>query len=190
MNGEYDAVGRALPVIARNRIGETLHAPPSPVSIGIDDSHPWLNQPGASFVTLRQGGQLRGCMGTIQAYQPLLEDVKCHAVSAALEDPRFPPLTKEELPLTDIEVSVLSSPELLSVVDEADALKQLRPGIDGVVLEYGPYRGTFLPQVWEVLPEPSRFLAALKQKAGLPPDFWREGIRLFRYRVRKWSDAA
>lgn len=148
---EHEAIGQnvgcALPYIARNAIAETLHAPLRPAPFRIDESHPWLTQPGASFVTLKQGGALRGCFGAIQAYQPLIDNVKCHGVSAALEDPRFPPLSKEELPLTDIEVSVLSAPEPLPVVSEADALAQFRPGIDGVVLEYGPYGSTFLPQV-------------------------------------------
>jgi AmmeMemoRadiSam system protein A len=112
-----------------------------------------------------------------------------NASAAAFRDPRFPPLTPEELVHTRIEVSLLSPLEPIGFVDERDALARLCPGTDGVVLECGGRRGTFLPQVWNSLPEPAAFLAELKRKAGLPADFWDSSLRLYRYRVEKWSEA-
>lgn len=148
----------------------------------------WLQEPGACFVTLTQWGQLRGCIGTLEARRPLLADVKANAVAAALRDPRFAPLAVTELEHTEIEVSLLSPMQAMHFDNEADALAQLRPGIDGVVLEFERYRSTFLPQVWEQLPAASDFLAQLKHKAGLPPGFWAKGLRLHRYSVRKWKE--
>lgn len=148
----------------------------------------WLQEPGACFVTLTQQGQLRGCIGTLEARRPLLADVKANAVAAALSDPRFAPLAVTELEYTEIEVSLLSPMQAMRFDSEADALAQLRPGIDGVVLEFERYRSTFLPQVWEQLPTASDFLAHLKHKAGLPPGFWAKGLRLHRYSVRKWKE--
>ena len=148
----------------------------------------WLREPGATFVTLKQGEQLRGCIGSLQASRPLLQDVKSNAVSAAFRDPRFPPLSAGELDATRIEVSLLSSQEPMSFEDEAHALAQLRPGVDGIVFEYGWHRSTFLPQVWEDLPDPAEFMMHLKHKAGLPPDFWDSGVKLARYTVSKWTE--
>jgi AmmeMemoRadiSam system protein A len=148
----------------------------------------WLADLGATFVTLRMHGELRGCMGSLAAHRPLLLDVKSNAVAAAFRDPRFSPLSRVEFADIRIEVSLLSRLTPLDVEGEADALARLRPNEDGVVLEYGPHRGTFLPQVWENLPEPSSFLRQLKRKAGLPETFWSEGIRLSRYTVLKWSE--
>ena len=149
---------------------------------------PWLRQLGASFVTLRQGDRLRGCIGTLKAHRPLLEDVKSNARNAAFRDPRFPPLGADEFDRTSVEVSLLSALELISSDSEAHALAQLRPGIDGVVFEYGYHQSTYLPQVWEDLPDPAEFLATLKQKAGLPPDFWDADVKLARYTVSKWAE--
>lgn len=149
---------------------------------------PELQQPGASFITLTQKGKLRGCIGSLVASRPLLEDVQQNAVSAAFRDPRFPPLEAGELPMTRIEVSVLTAPEPFEFIDEADALAKLRPLVDGVIFEAGGHRATFLPQVWEQLPDPQTFLAHLKHKAGLPPDYWSEDVRLQRYSVRKWKE--
>ncbi len=150
----------------------------------------WLADPGASFVTLTRKGTLRGCIGTLEAHRPLGLDVRENAVAAAFHDPRFMPLTLAEFEETRVEVSLLSPSEQLVVVNEADALISLRPGIDGVVFEYGHYRSTFLPQVWEQLPEPAEFMAHLKHKAGLPVDFWAEQVRLSRYTVSKWKEGA
>jgi hypothetical protein len=148
----------------------------------------WLQALGACFVTLTQDGQLRGCIGTLEARRTLLADVKENAVAAAVRDPRFAPLTAGELERTDIEVSLLSPMQALRFDTEAQALTQLRPGIDGVVLEFERYRSTFLPQVWAQLPTASEFMAQLKRKAGLPPHFWSEGLRLQRYTVGKWKE--
>lgn len=150
----------------------------------------WLAEPGASFVTLTRNGTLRGCIGTLEAHRPLGLDVRENAVAAAFQDPRFMPLTLAEFEEIQVEVSLLSPSEPLVVVNEADALISLRPGIDGVVFEYGHYRSTFLPQVWEQLPEPAEFMAHLKRKAGLPVDFWAEQVRLSRYTVSKWKEEA
>lgn len=148
----------------------------------------WLHEPGASFVTLMRHGELRGCIGTLEPYRSLREDVWDNAQMAAFRDPRFSPLTSREYATIDIEVALLSAIEPMAVNDEHDALAQLRPGVDGIVLEFRHHRSTFLPQVWEHLPEPQHFLAQLKQKAGLPRDFWDPAVRLSRYTVSKWRE--
>jgi AmmeMemoRadiSam system protein A len=152
--------------------------------------HEALDRPGATFVTLTRDGELRGCIGTLEAHRPLGEDVRENAVAAAFRDPRFPPLTEEELPATRVEVSLLTAPQTLTFAGEADALAQLRPQVDGVVLMHDCHRATFLPQVWDSLPEPRQFLAQLKRKAGLPPDFWDDAMTLARYQVTKWKEPA
>ena len=151
-------------------------------------TRPGSKSRGACFVTLTQKGRLRGCMGSLDAQRPLLDDVKANAVAAATRDWRFAPLTPEELPLTRIEVSLLSPLEPLTFTSEADALAQLRPGVDGVVFECGRYRSTFLPQVWAQLPTRQEFMARLKYKSGLSADFWSDEVRLYRYSVQKWSE--
>ena len=176
--------GKILLPIARAAISRVLNVPHA-----ADETAPWLSEHGACFVTLTQAGELRGCIGTLQAHRPLLADVKSNAVSAALHDPRFTPLTVEELAITSVEVSLLSATQAMDVRDEADALAQLRPGVDGIIFEYGRYRSTFLPQVWEQLTQPRQFMAHLRRKAGLPDDFWAEGIKLSRYTVTKWSES-
>ncbi len=183
---------QALPALARTAIEVALDARPAgggPQLAGTDDAD-WLQVKAASFVTLTQQGQLRGCMGTLAAHRPLIEDVQHNAVSAALHDPRFAPLNAAELCRTAVEVSVLSAPEALPFDCEADALARLRPGVDGIVLEYGRLRSTFLPQVWEQLPRASDFLFQLKRKAGLPGDFWHDSLRLQRYTVDKYLETA
>lgn len=148
----------------------------------------WLQELGACFVTLTQQGQLRGCIGTLEARRSLLADVKANALAAAFRDPRFSPLAVAELDATEIEVSLLSPMQAMRFDSEAHALAQLQPGIDGIVLEFERYRSTFLPQVWEQLPTAPEFIAHLKHKAGLPTDFWAEGMRLHRYTVSKWKE--
>jgi len=135
----------------------------------------------ATFVTLEIGGQLRGCIGALTAYQPLVQDVAAHAYAAAFEDPRFAELRPDELPKLEIFISVLSPPEPMQFSSEEDLLKQVRPGVDGLILEFRHYRATFLPAVWESLPDPYVFLAQLKHKAGLPLDFWSPELRVERY---------
>jgi len=169
--------------IARAAIARVLNVPHI-----ADETAPWLTEHGACFVTLTQSGELRGCIGSLQAHRPLLADVKSNAVSAALHDPRFTPLRAEELDITTVEISLLSATQEMVVRDEADALAQLRPNIDGIIFEYGRYRSTFLPQVWESLAQPRQFLAMLRRKAGLPDDFWAESVKLSRYTVTKWSE--
>jgi AmmeMemoRadiSam system protein A len=149
----------------------------------------WLEQPGATFVTLTLDGRLRGCIGSLEAHRPLIDDVRHNAVAAAFRDPRFMPLSETEFADTVIEVSLLSAPEAISFSSEADALGQLQRGRDGVILEYGRHRATYLPQVWAHLPDPKSFLEELKVKAGLPEDFWSDDIRLSRYSVQKFSEA-
>ena len=150
---------------------------------------PWLGEPGATFVTLKKNGALRGCIGSLEARRPLLVDLKSNAVAAAFRDPRFPPLSHEELDEIRIEVSLLSPLAAIEFESEVEALARLRPFEDGIVLEYGARRGTFLPQVWEDLPDPAQFLGELKRKAGLPASFWSDGVRLFRYSVAKYIEA-
>lgn len=148
----------------------------------------WLDEFGATFITLTQHGQLRGCIGSLEAHRPLAEDVRHNAVAAAFRDPRFPPLSAGELDETDVEVSLLSPAHSLIFNSEPDALAQLRPDVDGVILEYSWHKGTFLPQVWEQLPQPQQFLEHLKAKAGLPAGFWSDDIKLSRYTVQKFSE--
>ncbi len=176
--------GATLLPIARAAISRTLGQ-----ALTAAEDAPWLQQAGASFVTLTQSGQLRGCIGSLEARRSLLSDIKANAVAAAMHDPRFAPLTAAELTQTEIEVSVLSPMQPMRFDSEAQALAQLRPGIDGVLFEYQQYRSTFLPQVWEQLPSAPQFMAHLKHKAGLPADFWAQGVRLQRYSVDKWREA-
>ncbi len=179
--------GRLLPVIARDAIANVVHIPRKKTAI-FDETAPWLVEPGATFVTLMQNDELRGCIGTVHAHRSLLADIQLNAVSAALNDPRFPPLTRDDLNSIMIEISLLSTPQRICFVDEKDAMAQLRVGIDGIVFEYGHFRSTFLPQVWETLAQPQQFVAALKLKAGLPGDFWDEDVKLSRYTITKWHE--
>ncbi len=179
-----DPLGQSLLSIARNAIGKRFGE-----QAGAFNTHPELAKPGATFVTLTQNGQLRGCIGSLEASRPLATDVAENAVAAAFRDPRFPPLASDELARTRVEVSLLEASQPMDFIDETDALARLRPGIDGLILTHGHRRSTFLPQVWESLPDPRRFMAQLKLKAGLPVDFWDEEITLARYGVQKWKEA-
>lgn len=143
----------------------------------------------ATFVTLEKAGQLRGCIGALAAYQPLVQDVATHAYAAAFEDPRFPEVQVAEFPALEVHISVLSPPELLHFASEEELLAQLRPGEDGLILQFRHYRGTFLPSVWEHLADPYVFLAQLKQKAGLPLDFWSSELRVERYTTEYFGDS-
>jgi uncharacterized protein len=184
MNGS-DGRGEILLAIARAAIARELgRETRSP------EDAPWLHEPGATFVTLRQGGELRGCIGSLEPRRPLVQDVKANAVNAAFRDPRFRPLHLAELDKTHVEVSLLSALEPIPFQDEQHALAQLEPGVHGVTFEYGYHKSTFLPQVWEELPDVHEFVAHLKQKAGLPPDFWDPEVKLARYTVSKWAESA
>jgi AmmeMemoRadiSam system protein A len=196
----HDAeLGRSLVTIARRAIGAELgeagsiwsdhsgsdHTGPARAEPG----HPALDAPGATFVTLFKNGMLRGCIGTLEARRPLGVDVRANAVAAAFDDPRFPRLGADEFMDTSVEVSLLSAPEPMTADGEQALLAQLRPGVDGVVLEIAGRRATFLPQVWDTLREPTEFLAELKRKAGVPIDFWSEAVHISRYGVTKWRES-
>jgi len=140
-----------------------------------------LQQNLATFVTLHKNGELRGCIGALQAYQPLINDIAEHAYSAAFQDPRFPALQDNEYEQLDVEISVLGKPEPVIFESEEDLLEQIRPNIDGLILEYGINRGTFLPGVWEQLPEREEFLNHLKMKAGLSSQWWDDAVKISRY---------
>ena len=187
MSVEKNEQGKILLQIARTAISRALHVPGISAA-ELDENMPWLSEPGATFVTLTQWGELRGCIGSLQACDPLIEDVSNNAISAALHDPRFMLLAADELETVSVEVSLLSELQSLDFTSEADALAQLRPDIDGVVFEYGSYRSIFLPQVWESLPQPQQFLAKLKSKARLSENFWAEDVKLSRYTVSKWRE--
>jgi len=135
----------------------------------------------ACFVTLQIGKQLRGCIGSLEAHQSLVEDVAQNAYASAFGDPRFSRLTMEEFKQINIHISVLSKPEPMHFDSEADLLRQIRPEIDGLILSDGPYKGTFLPSVWESLPDAKQFLTHLKMKAGLAPDYWSDTLQIERY---------
>lgn len=144
---------------------------------------------GASFVTLTIQGELRGCIGTLEAYQPLYKDVEERAVQAALEDYRFPPVTSEELDLISIEISHLTPSIPLSYKNPLDLPRLLHPDVDGVILRDGMRRATFLPQVWSQLPEPTGFLSHLCQKMGAAPDLWRHKVLdVSIYHVEEFSE--
>ena len=177
-------LGTTLLQQARNAIAAKLG---QPVIAAVD--LPELHKSAATFVTLTQGGELRGCIGSLEAWRPLLIDVQENACSAAFRDPRFAPLRPEELPITCVEISLLTPAEPMSFSNEAEALAQLRPDIDGVIFTAGRHHSTFLPQVWEQLPDPANFMAHLKQKAGLPASYWGPNVQLERYTVKKWKEA-
>ena len=164
---------------------------------GLNQASPLAPDPGeypealrairATFVTLEIGGALRGCIGVLEAIRPLVVDVAYNAFAAAFEDPRFPPLTRAELPRLEIHISVLTPPEQMRFDTEADLLQQIRPGIDGLILADCGRRGTFLPSVWEELQQPAEFLEHLRYKAGLPGGYWSESLRVSRYTTESFG---
>jgi AmmeMemoRadiSam system protein A len=178
-----DEAGRTLLAIARGAIAAKLSGRASELR-----SAAWLEQPGASFVTLTKSGELRGCIGSLEARRPLAADVAENAVAAAFRDPRFPPLTAEEWPSVRVEVSLLSAPKPMRFADEADLLSQIRVGEDGLILECDGRRATFLPQVWDSIPDKQLFLRELARKAGLPDDVRLGRCKVSRYRVSKWTE--
>ena len=140
-----------------------------------------LQQHRACFVTLHEGSALRGCIGNLTASNPLVRAVSDNAFAAAFRDPRFSPLTRAELENLVLTISVLSESERIAFSSESELIAQLRPGIDGLILEANGHRGTFLPAVWEQLPEPAAFLRQLKLKAGLAADYWSDSVTVSRY---------
>ena len=182
--------GQALVQFAR----ETIHAALTPDTISTPVapiSSPRLEAPGASFVTLHtREGALRGCIGSLTARRPLIEDVQANALAAAFEDPRFPPLKPAELPDIVVEVSVLTPAQPLDYETPAELIEKLRPNVDGVLLQRGWHRATFLPQVWEQLSRPEDFLSHLCYKAGLSGLAWKEGdLEVSTYQVQKFEEA-
>lgn len=159
-----------------------------PLPIRCDDLPSALAEPGATFTTLRLDGDLRGCCGTLEAAQPLATAVTRSAFQAAFQDPRFDPVGEEELGAIRLELAVLSPLEPIPFTDEADLLQRLTPGTDGLVIIADGRRATFLPKVWEMLPDPRLFLAALKQKCGLADDYWSERLEFQRYRTTLYAE--
>jgi AmmeMemoRadiSam system protein A len=176
-------LGCALLTLARSAIAEQLGL----AKLEAID-HAMLQQPSATFVTLKQAGQLRGCVGSLHRLRTLRDDVRTNAIAAAFRDPRFGPLEASELPKTSLEVSLLSVDERIEVASEEELINRLRPGLDGLTLEYGRHRATLLPQVWQQLPDARDFLAALKIKAGLAEDFWSANLIVSRYAVVTWKE--
>lgn len=166
------------------RYGLTHHRPLPIVLTAYPES---LRQPGACFVTLTSRGALRGCIGTLTPHHPLVMDVAHNAYAAATCDPRFPPLTSCELHELELHLSVLTTPQPMCFSSESDLLAQLKPGIDGLIIEDQGCRGTFLPSVWESLPKPADFLCHLKMKAGLPSDHWSKTLQVSCYQTESFG---
>ena len=178
-----DAATTLLPIARASIAGQLGKVHPA------DESAPWLRTQGASFITLNLQKKLRGCIGSLQAHRPLLDDIKANALAAAFRDPRFKPLTVAEYENIEVEISLLSALSTLSFSDETSALAQLKPHVHGLIFEYGHHRSTFLPQVWDTFADPAMFVAHLKQKAGLPPNFWEPGVKLHTYTVAKFRES-
>jgi AmmeMemoRadiSam system protein A len=174
--------GVSLCAVARDAIAFGVRERRAP-SVDPLDHPPELREPGAAFVTIRCRGELRGCTGSLEASLPLVCDVARNAWRAAFADPRFRPLGAEELDVLEIHVSVLGPLEPLPARSETELLAALRPRIDGLVLREGAKGATFLPAVWESLPEPRDFLEHLLVKAGLPRGYWSDSLRFQRYTV-------
>ena len=153
----------------------------SALEVNAKDYADTLQQQLACFVTLHKNGQLRGCIGALEAYQPLIKDIAEHAYAAAFKDPRFSALSENEFNNITLELSVLGKPEPIVFKNEQDLLKQIRPRVDGLILEHGYNRGTFLPSVWEELPNVNDFFQHLKIKAGLPENWWKDDVKISRY---------
>jgi AmmeMemoRadiSam system protein A len=171
----------AARAIARRLAGD------APLVPALEDYPEGLKAIRATFVTLQIDAALRGCIGMLTAQRPLVQDVAYNACAAGFEDPRFPPLAAIELPQLDLHISVLSPPEPVPLESEADLLAQLRPGIDGLIIEERGRRGTFLPSVWEQLPTPALFLEHLRLKAGLPAGYWSQTLQISRYTAESFA---
>lgn len=186
----YSASERALLLrVAHASIANGLQTG-KPLAVMAADYPAPLTEQRASFVTLTHAGELRGCIGSLEARRMLVEDVASNAFAAAFRDPRFPPLQMQEFAVLDIQVSVLGTPEPVAFASEQELLENLRPGVDGLIMEEKHARGTFLPSVWESLPQPEDFLRHLKLKAGLPADYWSATLRVWRYTTESFSAPA
>jgi uncharacterized protein len=174
--------------LARQAVERAAAGQPGP-ELQLEDLPAALRAPQATFVTLTRHGELRGCIGALQASLPLAEDVVVHARAAATEDFRFYPVRPEETSGLEIEISILSDPVPLEYQDADDLIAKLRPGIDGVILASGLHRATFLPQVWEKVPQPHQFLDLLCEKAGLPRRAWHTGhLEVLTYQVGSFQE--
>ena len=174
--------------LAREALQQGVAGQTMPV-LNLQNLPPALRATGASFITLTIAGELRGCIGALEPYQPLAEDVREHAVAAALEDPRFPPVSREEVGRIKIEISRLTLPRDLEYTDAEDLLGKLHPHVDGVILWDGMRRATFLPQVWEKIPDKEQFLDNLCYKMGAAPDTWRrKHLEVLTYQVEEFEE--
>ncbi len=171
--------------IARNAIIEQFTGQRRIDREALVRAHPWLEEKGAVFVTLNEHHQLRGCIGSIIAHEPLIDDLVRNAKAAAFSDPRFSPLRPEELENIEIEISLLTPPQRVDYTDVADLRRIIRPGIDGVILRLDGHQATYLPSVWEQLPDLDRFFSTLCQKAGLPGNCLEAHPEIFRYQAEK-----
>ncbi len=177
-----------LKIARQSLIDAVNNRPATPLP---DNLTPALLEVGASFVTLTVRGQLRGCIGTLEAYQPLAKDVRQRAAQAATQDYRFPKVRPSEVDNIHIEISRLTNPVPLPYSDPTDLPRLLRPHLDGVVLSDGMHQATFLPQVWEQLPEPAEFLSHLCQKMGTQSDLWRRRVlRVEIYQVEEFEEVS
>lgn len=183
-----EAAGQALLDLARQVILSAVEQRPSPSAEPIRKRFPYLSEAGASFVTLTLSGQLRGCIGTLQARRALIEDVAENAYAAAFRDPRFDEVGADEVHALEIEISVLGIPKTLAVSTEQQLIENLLPGVHGLILEFEWHKATFLPTVWRQLKDPATFVAALKRKAGLPEDFWSPAVRCSTYETITFSE--
>lgn len=186
---QQDTFGTDLLRLARGSIEHGLvHREPLPIRL--DAMPDVMADPAATFTTLRLDGKLRGCVGNLESVRALAEDVAHTAFRAAFHDPRFDPVVEHELRVIRLEVSVLSPMEPFAVSDEAELLEKLEPGVDGLVICLDARRATFLPKVWDQLPDPAAFLGALKMKCGLEKDFWSERLEFHRYRTTTFAEPA
>ncbi|WP_027371620.1 AmmeMemoRadiSam system protein A [Desulfovermiculus halophilus] len=183
--------GQTLLDLARTTLIQELDGDQDRLPAKLDQRlrDPVFDQNLGTFVTLHLHGNLRGCIGSLVGSEPLRDNIRSNARNAAFRDPRFPPLTKGELTDVDIEISVLTTPQPLDYASTDDLVRKLRPGKDGVILQKGTAQSTFLPQVWEQLPEPDAFLSNLCLKAGLPSTAWKDGdLQIFTYQVQSFAE--
>lgn len=186
------AEGQALVALARQTIARRLGLPVAPAdeaALAQQLQAASLQQRCGTFVTLKIHGDLRGCIGSLIGTDTIVEGVRENAINAAFGDPRFPPLSSSEFDAVEVEVSVLTEPQPLEYSDAADLLAKLRPGVDGLIIRQGLAGATFLPQVWEQLPDPQQFLAHLCLKAGLAMDAWQRGtLSVMTYQVQYFEE--
>lgn len=178
---------RRLVAVARAAVEHGLQGG-TLIALDTEAYPPALRAPRACFVTLRAAGELRGCVGSLEARRSLAADAAHNAYAAAFGDPRFAPLEQGEYAGLDMSIAVLSAPQALPCSCREELLALLRPGIDGVIVAAGPaLRATFLPAVWESLPDPHDFVHHLMAKAGLPAAFWSPQLQFQRYTVENVS---